>query len=131
MGHAQYGEINRIGQKISFALFPFEVQIFQVLRNFSCSETNQTSFLSPLTFHGNQKICDKMAAPQLDQASEKVDISIILKTRIIGLQMSFHLRQFFTGTIRKWRLIFRHKFSLKKNTVSDGRLGIGATGNQA
>ena len=90
MGHAQYGEINRIGQKVSFSLFPFEVQIFQVLRNFSCSETNQTSFLSPLTFHGNQKICYKMAAPQLDQASEKVDISIILKTRIIGLQMSFH-----------------------------------------
>ena len=29
MGHAQCGETNRIGQKISSAQFAFEVQIFQ------------------------------------------------------------------------------------------------------
>ena len=34
MGHAQSGETNRTGRKISFALFAFEVQIFQLPRNF-------------------------------------------------------------------------------------------------
>ena len=34
MGHAQSGETNRTGRKISFARFTFEVQLFQLLRNF-------------------------------------------------------------------------------------------------
>ena len=34
IGHAQIGETNRIGRKISFVLFTFKVQIFQFLRNF-------------------------------------------------------------------------------------------------
>ena len=36
-----------------------------------------------------------MAASQLGRAKEKTDIGIILKTRIIGLQIGFHWRQFF------------------------------------
>ena len=34
MGHARSVEMNRTGRKVSFALFAFEVQIFQLLRNF-------------------------------------------------------------------------------------------------
>ena len=34
MGHAQSGETNRTGGKIPFALWAFEVRIFQLLRNF-------------------------------------------------------------------------------------------------
>ena len=34
----------------------------------------------------------------------------ILKTRIIELQTSYRLRQFFAGTLRKWRLIFPPKY---------------------
>ena len=34
MGHAQSGETNKQDEKVSFALFAFEVQIFQLLRNF-------------------------------------------------------------------------------------------------
>ena len=34
MGHAESGETNKKDEKISFALFAFEVQIFQLLRNF-------------------------------------------------------------------------------------------------
>ena len=42
----------------------------------------------------------------------------ILKTRIIERQTS-RLRQFFAGTLRKWRLIFLPRyFSLTKNSVS-------------
>ena len=53
----------------------------------------------------------------------------ILKTRITELHISFRLRQFFTGTLRKWRLIIllryfsltKRYFSLTKNSVSDRR----------
>ena len=38
-----------------------------------------------------------MAAPQLDLAREKTDISILLKTRIVGFQVSFRLRQVFAA----------------------------------
>ena len=34
MGHAQSGETNRTGRKMSFVLFAFEIQIFQLPRNF-------------------------------------------------------------------------------------------------
>ena len=63
-----------------------------------------------------------MAAPQLDQVQEKVDIDIVLKTRIIRLQISFRSRQVFAGTGRKWKSIFRHgNLPLKKNNVRDAR----------
>ena len=45
----------------------------------------------------------------------------ILKTKIIERQ-TFPLRQFFAGTLRKWRLIFLPRyFSPTKNSVSDRR----------
>ena len=45
----------------------------------------------------------------------------ILKARIIELQTSFRLRQFFAGTLRKWRLIFLPRyFSLAKNSAAIG-----------
>ena len=37
-GHAQIGETKRNGRQISFALFTFEVQIFQLLRNFCAAK---------------------------------------------------------------------------------------------
>ena len=44
----------------------------------------------------------------------------ILKSRVIELQTSFRLLQFFAGTLRKWRLIFLPRnCSLTKNSVND------------
>ena len=54
-GHVQYGETNEIYS----SQFAFEVQIFQHLRNFFCSETRQTSFLNDVDFHDDQQIFTK------------------------------------------------------------------------
>ena len=68
-------------EKISFALFAFEVQIFQLLRNFLAAK--------PIRFQRNQSESrghftrienfHKMAAPQLYQAQEKIDLSMFSK----------------------------------------------------
>ena len=61
-------------------------------------QRNQTDFF--LTSHGAYTAIRnvlQIAAPQLDRAKEKTDISIILKTRITGLQISFCLRRLFAA----------------------------------
>ena len=93
-------------EKIPLAMFACEIQTFQPLRNLVP--------VKPIPNHMDLSkrsiFFYKMAAPQLDQAQEKTDISSILKIRVIGLQMSFQLRRSFTGTLGKWRLIFRQRF---------------------
>ena len=79
-------------EKNLVTLFTGEFQIFQLLQNFL--EAKPIRFLSMSRgTHTAIKKLYKMAAPQLDQAKEKTDISNILKTGIIGLWISFRLRQ--------------------------------------
>ena len=75
-------------EKISFALFAFEVQVFQ-LAKFSYSETNQTSLLSHVDVSRGLKKFYKMAAPQLYQAQEKIDLSIFSKPELSSFRLVF------------------------------------------
>ena len=69
MRHAQSGETNRTDAKMSFALFAFEVEIFQLLRNFlTAKPIMQTSFLSHVDVTRGSKFFYEMAAPQLYEA---------------------------------------------------------------
>ena len=119
MEHAQSGETNRIGRKISFTLFVFEVQIFQLLRNFLTA--NQSVFFLESRGHFTRiKKFLQNGRPTALSGLKEDRPQYILKTRIIELQTSFCLQQFFAGTLRKWRLIFLPRyFSLTKNSVSD------------
>ena len=95
-------------EKIPLAMFAFQIQTFQLLQNFVA--VKPIGLLSQITwiFHSDHFFY-KMAVPQLDQAKEKTGIGIILKIKVIGLQISFHLRQSFAGALGKWRLIFRQR----------------------
>ena len=121
MGHAQSRDTNRIGRKISFALFAFEVQIFQLLRSFL--HRNQSDFF--LESHGHFTRIKKFlqnGRPTALSGLREDRPQYSLKTRIIELQTSFHLQRFFAGTLRKWRLIFLPRyFSSMKNSVRDRR----------
>ena len=124
MGHAQSGETNRTGRKISFALFAFEVQIFL---NF-CEiflQRNQLEFF--LESRGHFTRIEKFSQngrPTALSGLREDRPQYILKTRIIERQ-TFRLRQFFAGTLRKWRLIFLPRyFSLTKNSVSYRRKAL-------
>ena len=66
MGHVQSGETNRTGRKISFALFAFEVQLFQLLLNFQTAKPD--FFLSHVGILRGSKNFPKMATPQFHQA---------------------------------------------------------------
>ena len=82
---------------------------------FSYSKTNQTSFSSHVDILQNGR-------PTALSGLREDRPHYILKTRIIELQTSFPLRQFFAATLRKYRLIFLPRyFSLTKNSVSDRR----------
>ena len=121
IGHAQSGKTNRTGRKITFALFAFEVQIFQLLRNFLTAKPIRFVSGVTWTFHEDQKIFTKCRPTALSGLREDRP-QYILKTRINDLQTNFRLRQFFAGTLRKWRLIFLLRYSsLTKNSVSDRR----------
>ena len=86
---------------------------------FSYSETNQTSFRGHFT--RIKKILQNGRLTALSGLREGRP-QYILKTRIMELQISFRLRQFLVGTLRKWRLISLPRyFSLTKNSVSDRR----------
>ena len=121
MGHAQSGETNRMGRKISFALFAFEVQIFQLLRNFL--QRNQSDFFLESRGHFTRiKKLLQNGRPTTLLGLREDRPQCSLKTRIIELHTSSRLRQFFAGTLRKWRLIFLLiYFSLTKNSISDRR----------
>ena len=89
---------------------------------FSCSKTNQTSFLSHVDVSWGSKNFLQNGYPTALSGLREDRPQYALKTRIIELQTSFRFWQFFTGTLRKWRLIFLQRyFSLTKNSISDSR----------
>ena len=67
------------------------------LRNFLAAKL----ILSHMDLSRQSKDFYKEAAPLLDQALEKIDVGIVFRTRIIGLQIRF-AGDFVAGTIRKW-----------------------------
>ena len=108
-------------ENISFALFTFEVQTFQLRRNFLTAKPIRLLSLVTWTFHKDQNIFTKWPPHSFIRPKRKRP-QYILKTRIIELETSFRLRQFFAATVTKWRLVFLPKcFSLTKNIVSDRR----------
>ena len=118
MGHVQNVEKNRTGRKISFALFAFEVQIFQLLRNFLTAKPSDFFLESCGHFTRIEKLSQNGRPTALSGLREDRS-KYILKTRIIECH-TFHLQQFFAGTLRKWRLIFLLRyFSLTENSISD------------
>ena len=72
-------------EKIPLAMFAFEIQTFQLLKNFVA--VKPIGLLSQITwiFHSYQ-IFYKMSIPKLDQAQEKTDIGIIIKIRVTGFR---------------------------------------------
>ena len=62
--------VKRIEQdeNISFALFVFEVQIFQLLRNFLTAKPIRLLFLVTWTFHEDKKFSQNGRSPQIYQA---------------------------------------------------------------
>ena len=80
--------------KILLGLFIFQFEMFQFLRNFL--QRNQSDSLpkSRGAFRATKNFYKK-ATPSLDRTYENTDTSIILKTRIILLQISFRFQQFF------------------------------------
>ena len=73
-----------------------------------------------MTLHEDQKFSQNVRPTALSGLI-KDRPPYILKTRIIELQTSFRLRQFFAGTLSKWRSIFLPRyFSLTKNSVAIG-----------
>ena len=122
IGHAQSG-VKRIEQdeKISFALFAFKVQIFQLLRNFLTAKPIRLLSGATWTFTKIKKFSPNGRLTALSGLREDRP-QYILKTRIIQLQIRFRLRHFFAGNLRKWRLIFLSRyFSLTTNRVSNRR----------
>ena len=121
MGHAQSGETNKTERKNIFRSVRIEVQIFQLLRNFLTAKPIRLFLESRGHFTRIKKFLQNGLPTALSGLREGGP-QYILKTRIIELQISFRLRQFFAGTLRKWRLIFLLRyFSLTKNSVSDRR----------
>ena len=105
-------------EKISSALFAFEVQIFQLLRNFLTAKPIR--LLGSRVHFSRIKNFSQNGRPTALPGLREYRPQYILKTRITELQTSFCLRQFFDGTLRKWKLIFLLRyFSLTKNSVSD------------
>ena len=100
-------------EKVSSALFAFEVQIFQLLRNFLTVKPIRLLYWVMWRFHENRKISQN-GHPTAFSGLREDRPHYILKTRIIELQASFFLRQFFSGTLRKWRLIFYRDTFLSK-----------------
>ena len=87
---------------------------------FPHSETNQTSFLSHADILRGSKKFSQNGRPTALSGLREDRPQNILKTRIIELQTSYRLRQFFAGTLRKWRLIFPPKyFFSNENNISD------------
>ena len=87
------------------------------------SQRNQSDFFSESRGHFTRiKNLLQNGRPTALSGLREERPQYILKTRIIALQISFRLRQFFAGTLRKWRLIFLPRyFPLTKNSVSDRR----------
>ena len=83
--------------KKSFALFAFEVQIFQLMRNFLTSKPIRLLSWVTWTFNEDHKNFHKMAAPQLCQAWEKIGFSIFSKQELPRLRLVFACDNFSLG----------------------------------
>ena len=85
-------------------------------------QQNQSDFFwVTWTFHEDKKFWQNGRHTALSDLREDRP-QYIVKTRITELQISFRLRQFFAGTLIKWRLIFLPRyFSLTKDSVNDRR----------
>ena len=81
-------------KKISSALFAFEVQIFQLLRN--SLKAKPVRLLSSQGHFTRIKNFHQMAAPQLYQAWEKIDLSIFSKQELSNFRLVF------AGTVFRW-----------------------------
>ena len=74
--------VKRIEQEISFARFAFEVQIFQLLRNFLTAKPIRLLSLATWTFHQDQNFSQKGRLATLSSLREDRP-QYILKTRIL------------------------------------------------
>ena len=89
MGRAHSNETNRTGRKISFALFAFGVQIFQLLRNFFTAKPIRLLSLVTWTFHEDKKIFIKWPPHSFMRPKRKKDLSIFLKQELSSLILVF------------------------------------------
>ena len=122
MGHAQSGKTNKARQKDILPSVHIWNSNISTSEKFSYSETNQTFSLSHVDISRWLKYFSQTGRPTASSGRREERHQYFLKTRIIELETSFRLRQFFAATLRKWRLIFPPKyFSLTKNSVSDSR----------
>ena len=94
MGHAQSGETNRIGRKNIFRSVRIWSSNISTSAKFSSSETNQTSFLSHVDVSRRSKNFYKMAASQLYQALEKIDLSMFSKQELSSFRLVFLCNSF-------------------------------------
>ena len=121
MGHAQSGETNKTERKNIFRSVRIKVQIFQLLRNFLTAKPIRLFLESRGHFTRIKKFLQNGRPTALSGLREE-RLQYILKTRIIELETSFRLRQFFAAALKKWRLTFLPRyFSLTTNSVSDKR----------
>ena len=97
LGHAQSDKTNGTGQKKSFALFPFHVQIFLVLRNFFCSEINQASFVSHIDLSGLSHIFTEWLLRSLKRPKGKQTLVLFSKQELMGFGSAFDCVGFSLG----------------------------------
>ena len=134
MWYAQSGETNRTGRKNIFRSVHFEVQIFQLLRNFLTAKPIKLLSWVTWTFHEDQKIFKKWPPTALSGQKEDRPCThnILLKKELLSFGLVFACDSFSLAyavdpivqskTVRKWRLIFLPRyFSLTKNSFSDKR----------
>ena len=121
LGHAQSDKTNRTGQKKSFALFPFHVQIFQVLRNFFCSEINQASFVSHIDLSGLSHIFTEWLPRSLKRPKGKQTLVLFSKQELMGFGSVFDCVGFSLGLWDRVDSFFDREYFFKKTSVSDRR----------
>ena len=87
--HAQSGETNGTGRKISFALFVFEVQIFNFCKIFLQQKPIRLLSLVTWTFHEDRKIFTKWPPHSFIRPKIKKDLSIFSKQKLLSLRLVF------------------------------------------
>ena len=76
-------------EKISFALFVIEVQIFQLLRNFLTAKPIRLLSLVTWTFPEDQNIFTKWPPHSSIGAKIKEDLSIFSKQKLLSVRLVF------------------------------------------
>ena len=94
MVHAQSGETNRTEWKNIFRSVRILSSNISTSAKFSHSETNQTSFWSHMNISRGSKNFHKMAALQLCQAWEKIDLSTFSKQELPSFRIVFAWNSF-------------------------------------